>query len=308
MGWKVTKVKCPQALGAKCQGGKWVPPRRGQCCTVCQKTTTTTTPAVCPEVAVNWKSSSWKAPYDNGAACFRSRRGWGARYNCGNVMRYCNNRRWRGDVDTCCPGMCEADANPSVFIPELGKVTRDGVGPLGRGKPTLGSAAGQPALLFWNKQATATVKWQNPVTEMTVLYSDADFNERITFSTNGGGSTFAVTRLGPTDSWTPPNVLSGSGNDRNDDPNDYSTIVINNEAGFTELRMAHGFIRPTGVNGILQLKARPKRGSVFGGGCPTTTPTTTTTTAALCPEMVVDWKTSFRGPTDNGAACFNRVP
>jgi len=271
-------------------------------------TTTTTRPPQCPEVAVDWKGAGFKAPSDNGAACFNSMRAWGSRYKCSNTDKYCGGK-WHNDIEKCCPGICEAKAPTNVFIPELGKVTWDGKGPLGNGKPHFGTAASQPALVFSNKQHTLTLNWENPMTEMTILYSDADFNERITFSTNGAGSTFEMALLGPTDSWSPPNVLSGSGNDRNEDPKDYSKIVIYDPSGFTQLKMQHGNIPQRGVNAILQLKAKPM---AVGGGCPTTTPTTTTTTttttrAPQCAEVAVDWKGNYSPPKDDGAACYRSM-
>jgi len=233
-------------------------PAGGECPVETTTTTTTTTEAPqCEEVAVDWVAQGgFQAPADNGRACFNAKRGWRNWVCSDKAKKYCGNRRWENDVTSCCPGIC-SPAPANVFNEKLGKVTWQGVGPLGRGAPVFGSAASQPALLFWNKQHKLVLNWENKVTEMTLLYSDADFNEKITFTTNGAGSTFRAASIGPTDTWTAPNVLSGSGNDRNDDPQDFSSIVIKDPAGFNQLTLAHGYIRPTGVNGILQLKARP---------------------------------------------------
>merc|ERR1712226_74492 len=218
-------------------------------CPTAPPTTTTTTATMgkqCPEVPINWKRD-WQGPADDGAACFNGNNGW-RNYKCVSGGRtgesYCktSNRGYKALVDKCCPGLCPTTGNAGVFISELGKVTWTGKGPYGKGQPLFGSAASQPALLFYNKDSTTTINWENKITEMTLLYSDADFNEKITFSTNGAGTTYEMAALGPTDSWAKPNMLSGSGNDRNDDPKDFSKIIIRSPAGFTQLSMAHGHI------------------------------------------------------------------
>lgn len=178
----------------------------------------------------------------------------------------------------------------AIFNPALGRVTWTGTArsaPGGnRGQPRLGNAASKPALIFsngWKGGQTTTVNWEKKITELIVKYSDADFGETIHFKTNGGASTFECILVGPTDTWTPPNTLSGSGNDRNTDPGDFSSIKITDPNGFTSLVMDHDSNGWSGTNGILGLQAKPL---VVAGpeGCPETTTTTTTTPA--CDETL----------------------
>jgi len=156
-----------------------------------------------------------------------------------------------------------ADCSPtSLFAwPASGKhADSDGLGRItwssnkGRaGNTRLGKAAGEYALLFKNNGHVVTVNWEKTVYKMTIKYSDADFNEGVTFTTNGAGSNFELTHLGPTDKWSAPNQLTGSGDDKNQSPDDYSTIEISDAAGFNQLNMDHLGQGPTGTNALLDV-------------------------------------------------------
>jgi len=226
----------------------------------------------CAEVAFDWKANV-AGGADDGAACFNNKISWKNNYHCSkpNMANYCANS-WKNDVVDCCPRICDT----AVFLPELGSVTWVGKGPMGSGSPKFGMDASVPALLFSNRH-DILLRWEKKVTEMIIMYSDADFNEAITFSTNGGTDTVEGgndLNSDPTDSWSKPAALSGSGNDLN-------TVKISSTGGFNQLVMKHKakpmpnwwarLIGLRGVNGILQVKAKPMPGDQFGGGCPTTT-------------------------------------
>jgi len=140
----------------------------------------------------------------------------------------------------------------------LNHATSDGLGRIvwrssANQKARLGKAAGMNALVFKNNGHLVTVEWNIKVHKMVIKYSDADFDEGITFSTNGPDSKFEMTHLGPTDTWTPPNRLTGSGNDLNSNPNDFSTIEISDAAGFNQIKMDHRAIRLSGTNALLDI-------------------------------------------------------
>merc|ERR1719460_493689 len=74
----------------------------GECPVETTTTTTTTTEGPqCPQVAVDW--IGFKAPADNGAACFSGKRSW-RNWVCtkSGVSGYCRNNRWKNDVMECC--------------------------------------------------------------------------------------------------------------------------------------------------------------------------------------------------------------
>ena len=100
-----------------------------------------------------------------------------------------------------------------------------------------------------NNGHTLTLSWTNPVTSMIIPVGDMDFDENVTFI--AAGATFTPVTLGPTDSWTAPNKISGTGNDLNSTPENYSTIRIDAPAGITSLQMVFGTIGLSGTNSIL---------------------------------------------------------
>jgi hypothetical protein len=176
--------------------------------------------------------------------------------------------------------ICKSGQAPGPFTfqwadgwtsPALGKVTAAGVGPLGLGEPDIGEAASQKALIFSNKGQTLVLAWENKVSKIIIPYSDADFNEKIQFSTNGKKTKITVKKTGPTDSWDDAAMeLSGSGNDLNSDPKDYTDVILEDEEGFNSVSMKHGDILPRGTNAILDLHgkvmcAEPPKGPEISG-------------------------------------------
>ena len=79
-------------------------------------------------------------------------------------------------------------------------------------------------------------------------------------------------------------------------PSDYSTIVIKDESGFTELKMAHGFIRQTGVNGISRLASVLKQFKLCGD--------TQSLHSHVRAQVRVDMRTSTLTDNSRVAICF----
>lgn len=108
-------------------------------------------------------------------------------------------------------------------------------------------------LTFNNQSHTLTISWTSAVTSIIVPIADMDFNEIATFSSTSPGTTFSVVSLGPTDVWNAPNVLTGSGNDLNSTPANFSAIQISNPAGFNNFKIVFSFIGIAGTNAMLDI-------------------------------------------------------
>eukprot|EP00930_Biecheleria_cincta_P047463 TRINITY_DN3290_c0_g1_i1.p1 TRINITY_DN3290_c0_g1~~TRINITY_DN3290_c0_g1_i1.p1 ORF type:complete len:827 (+),score=175.91 TRINITY_DN3290_c0_g1_i1:47-2482(+) len=191
---------------------------------------------------------------------------------------------------------CKSGAAPGPFTfkwadgwesPALGNITAKGAGPLGWGEPKIGEAASKKALTFSNKDHTLELSWENKVSKLVIPYSDADFGETIRFSTNGKNAKITVKKTGPTDSWDDDKLkLSGSGNDLNSDPKDYTEVILEDEEGFTSVSMEHSHILPRGTNAVLDLQgkvmcAEPPEGPKISGEFEMTTKDLPSDRAAL---------------------------
>ncbi|MVM31635.1 tandem-95 repeat protein [Spirosoma sp. HMF4905] len=140
-------------------------------------------------------------------------------------------------------------------------------------------------LNFKNSAHTLILSWTNPVSSMVLPIGDMDFDEVLTLSASG--ATFTPLLLGPTDSWTAPNILSGTGDDLNTDVNNYSTVLLNAPSGVTSVTLAFDNVQLNGTNSLLDVTIV----SMFCNAGTTAPILSATNKTNTCPATTVDLST-----------------